>query len=140
MGVPRRELNAAAAGRTGNAVAADSVVGLGPMPITARVLLLTAAWQVPLGWTVLWGIFRGAYAHGGYRWWQHAHYGGLVLLGLGALAVHRRYGGPMLARELTTAAAAFASCLLLATLLSFQCGLAIHELPESLGGFLFHLP
>lgn len=26
---------------------ADSVVGLGPMPITARVLLLTAAWQVP---------------------------------------------------------------------------------------------
>jgi hypothetical protein len=110
------------------------------MSVTARVLLLTAAWQFPLGWTVLWGIFRGAYAHGGYRWWQHAHHGGLLLLGLAAYAAHRRYAGPMHAREQVMLVAVLSNVLLLATWLSFQCGLAVHVLPDSLATFLFDEP
>jgi hypothetical protein len=32
------------------------------MSIGLRIFLLTTGWILPLGWTVVWGVFRGAYA------------------------------------------------------------------------------
>ncbi|HYQ00556.1 MAG TPA: hypothetical protein VER96_17885, partial [Polyangiaceae bacterium] len=47
---------------------------------TAR-RLSAAAWLAPLVWVAAWGLFRGAFAHGGYAWWETAHvYGALALL------------------------------------------------------------
>lgn len=110
------------------------------MPIALRILVLTAGCLLPLAWTILWGTFRGAYAHGGFLWWRDAHYAGLVLLTAFALWLHRRLGGGLRVREWLTVIAVFASLLLGSTYLAFQAGLAVHEPPASLSGFLFDEP
>jgi hypothetical protein len=110
------------------------------MPIAIRILFLTAGWLLPLAWTILWGVFRGTYAHGGFGWWQQVHHGGLVGLGAFALWLHWRQGGPLQLREMAALAAGSASLLLLVTWLSFQAGLAVHEPPASVSGFLFDEP
>jgi len=110
------------------------------MPIALRILVLTAGWLVPLVWTILWGVFRGAYAHGGFVWWQHAHYAGLALLGLSAFWLHRLHGGPLHRRELLSVGAVSTSLLLVLTWFAFQAGLAVHDPPRSIFGFLFDRP
>lgn len=105
-----------------------------------RVLILTATWLLPLGWTVVWGVFRGAYAHGGFVWWDDAHHAGLLVLGLAALGLHWRQGGPWPSRELVALGLAPAGLLLMVTWLSFQCGLAVHDPPDSVSAFLFDEP
>lgn len=110
------------------------------MPIAIRILIVTAGWLLPLGWTVLWGVFRGAYARGGFVWWLHAHYAGLTLLGLLAFGLHRKHGGPLQLREMLTLGASSASLLLVLTWFAFQAGLAVHDPPRSLSGFLFDEP
>jgi len=102
--------------------------------------VLTAGWLLPLAWTILWGTFRGAYAHGGFIWWRHAHYAGLALLAAFALWLRRRLGRRLQIREWLTVSTVFASLLLGSTYLAFQAGLAVHEPPASLSGFLFDEP
>jgi hypothetical protein len=95
---------------------------------------------LPLAWTVLWGVFRGAYAHGGFVWWQTVHHLGLALLGLFAFALNWRLTGPLRPHQLLALGASSAGALLLLTWLSFQTGLALHLSPTSVSSFLFDEP
>lgn len=110
------------------------------MSIALRILVLTIGWLLPLGWTIVWGVFRGAYAHGGFGWWQHAHHAGLAVFSLFALWVHWRHGGPFQSCELLTIGAVSTSLLLVVGWFAFQAGLAVHDPPSSLSGFLFDQP
>jgi hypothetical protein len=110
------------------------------MSIALRILVLTAGWLLPLGWTIVWGVFRGAYAHGGFGWWRHAHHAGLALCGLFAFCVHWRHGGPFQSREMLTVGAVSTGLLLVVGWFAFQAGLAVHDPPSSIGGFLFVEP
>ena len=54
--------------------------------------------------------------------------------------LHWRHGGPLQPRDLLIIGTVSASFLVLVTWFSFQTGLAAHELPVSLSGFLFDEP
>lgn len=110
------------------------------MSVAVRILVLTTGWLVPLAWTMLWGLFRGAYAHGGFGWWQYAQYAGSTGFGLLAFGVHWRLGGPFQPGELLAVGAVATGLLLAVGCLAFQTGLAIHDPPSSLSEFLFAEP
>jgi hypothetical protein len=110
------------------------------MSIALRILVLTAGWLIPLGWTIVWGVFRGAYAHGGFGWWQHAHHAGLALFGAFAFWVHWRNGGPFQSRELLTVGFVATGLLSIVGWFAFRVGLAGHDPPSSITGFLFDEP
>lgn len=117
------------------------------MHISIRNLAITGGWLLPLAWTILWGVFRGFFAHGGFVWWQYAHHVGLALLGLFAYSLHlfayslhRGSGEPLRPHQRFALAATAASVLLVLTWLSFQTGLALHVPPVSVSSFLFDEP
>jgi ammonia channel protein AmtB len=108
-------------------------------------LVRKAAWFVPLAWVMSWALFRGAYAHGGYLWWQTVHVrGGLVLLVAALIArtvLWRRQ------QEARASGAAFGAgqvalvaVVVVASWLCFQTGLAYHCPPTSVAEFFWQDP
>ena len=106
--------------------------------MTRRFVPIAVTWLVPLSWTVLWGLFRGENAHGGFVWWRDVHYGGLLLLSALATVLTKREPNhiPKLLRNSVVAG----SALVFATWLAFQAGLAKHQPPDSIIAFVLNEP
>ena len=105
--------------------------------------LSAAAWLVPLLWAVAWALFRGAFAHGGYVWWETVHINGaLVLLGVGMRTFVWRHliGGRRSVAAFGASQVALVTVVILANWLCFQAGLAYHCPPTSIVDFFWQDP
>jgi len=103
-----------------------------------------AAWLAPLVWVAAWGLFRGAFAHGGYVWWETVHvYGALALLVCSIVSqrfVWKRRGGRGTVVAFGASQAALVTVVLVANWLCFQTGLACHCTPTSISEFFWQDP
>ncbi len=107
--------------------------------------LSAAAWLVPLLWVAAWALFRGAFAHGGYVWWETVHINGALVLLVGGLAVRtfvwrQRIGGCRSVAAFGASQVALVTVVILANWLCFQAGLAYHCPPTSSGDFFWQDP
>lgn len=109
-------------------------------------ILEALAWIIPMLWAMPWALFRGAFAHGGFVWWERMHIGGLILLVLAALTVRTNLWRRRHARPPRSVGAhvldqsVLVLLVVLANWLSFQAGIALHHPPESLSEFLWSAP
>ena len=111
---------------------------------TQRVLGI-AAWVLPLTWVVAWSLFRGAYAHGGYLWWERVHFRGAIVLVLAALATRmilwwRRADSKRSKIGIAASQLALVTAVVVVNWLCFQTGLAYHCPPTSVGEFFWQDP
>jgi hypothetical protein len=102
--------------------------------------LIGILWGVTMLWTIAWGLFRGAYAHGGYIWWTGVHHAGTAVCTLLAIGIHWREANRRSWRMGRLASLGLAVAAVVLTVVAFQSGLAFHQRPDSVQAFLLDEP